>query len=98
MREPVDQYRTEFRDAHARHTSEYFEAVVRKSGVDEAANAKTVAEFRAIEQQMAGVSSRITWWNVLRGAVILAGLACLFMTWNQNQPAWLIGPVIALAL
>ena len=98
IHEPVDRYRTEFRDAHARHTSEYFEALVRKSGVDEAANAKTVAELRVIEQQMAGVSSSMTWWKVLRGAVILAGLACLFMTWNQNQPAWLIGPVVALAL
>lgn len=98
IHEPVDRYRTEFRDSHARHTSEYFEDLVRKSGVNEAANTQTVAELRVLEQQVAGVSSRMTWWKVLRGAVILAGLACVYMTWNQNQPAWLIGPAVALAL
>lgn len=98
IHEPVDRYRTVFRDAHSRHTSEYFEDLVRKSGVDEAANARVVSGLRALEQQMAGVSSSMTWWKVLRGAVILAGAICLFMMWNQGQPAWLIGPAVALVL
>lgn len=93
IHEPVELYRTVFKDAHARNTSEYFEDLVRKSSVDEVANVMTVKELRILEQQVADVSSSMMWWKVLRGTVIGGGVICLILMGSQSQPAWLIGTV-----
>ncbi len=98
IHEPVELYRTLFKEAHARNTSEYFEDLVRESGVDEHANIKTVGEMRVLEQQVANVSSTSMWWNVLRAVVIGIGLICIVLFATQHEPLWLIGPVGAAAL
>ena len=42
VHEPVELFKTVFKEAHARHTAEYFEDLLRRSGVDEHANVETV--------------------------------------------------------
>lgn len=74
--EPVHLYRTEFKLAHARHVSECFEELVRRSGVDEQANARTVAELRTIEAGIEQGTSSGQWWGFLRGAVVVGAIAC----------------------
>jgi hypothetical protein len=98
IHEPVELYRTVFKAAHARNTSEYFEDLLRRSGVDEQANAITVKELRTLEQQIGNVNSSRTWWNVLRGAVVVGGVVCLILGIAMSQPLWLIGVVGAGAL
>lgn len=98
IHEPVECYRSVFKDSHARNTSEYFEGLVRRSSVDEVANVKTVKKLRILEQQVADVSSSIMWWKVLRWTVIFVGVICLVLIWTQSQLAWLIGAVGAAAL
>ncbi len=89
IHEPVESYRTVFREAHARNTSEYFEDLLRKSGVDEQANAKTVGELRELERQVKDVGSSFKWWKILRIAVlVLAGICVLSAL---SHWLWLIG-------
>lgn len=97
IHEPVDLYRTVFRDAHERHTSEFFEELVRRSGVDERANIITVKELRGLEGQVGDTSSSSKWWQVLRMAVIIGGVICLFAG-VSSQPLWLIGAAGSVAL
>lgn len=98
IHEPVDLYRTVFKAAHARNTSEFFEDLVRKSGVDEPANIKTIAQLRVLEQQVNDVNSRRTLWSVLRLAVIVAGVICLVVAMTEQQLLWLIGVLGAVAV
>jgi hypothetical protein len=67
LHEPLAQSAADYRAAHATNTAEFFEDLVRRSGVDEQANINTVQELRKREQQAAGVVSSDKWWRILRG-------------------------------
>jgi hypothetical protein len=98
VHEPLELYKTFFKEAHFRHTSEFFEDLVRQSGVHEPANIKTCKELRELEQQMASESSTSKWWRILRGVVIAAFVLCLIYVYIQYSWLWLIGPVMLFAL
>lgn len=97
IHEPVDLYRTVFREAHARNTSEFFEDLVRRSGVDERANIVTVKELRVLESQVGDASSSSKWWKVLRTAVIVFGVISLLVTVLGQNPWWLVGVAASVA-
>ena len=98
VHEPLEQYASYFKTAHVDHTSDFFEDLVRRSGVDEDANTKTVQELRVLEQQAAGVGSSNKWWRILRGLTIAAAvLAALYLLAYYSWP-WLALPGVALAL
>lgn len=97
VHEPLGQYSSHFKTAHATHTSDFFEDLVRRSGVDENTNSQTVRELRELEKQAAGVGSTNKWWRILRGVTIAAGvLAALYVFANYPWP-WLVVPAIVSA-
>ena len=55
--EPLVLYRDRFKAEHADNTAAYFEKLVKRSGVDENANAATVAAIRALDAQLADADS-----------------------------------------
>jgi hypothetical protein len=87
--EPVD-----FKDAHARNTSEYFEDLVRRSRVDERANIKTVKEIRVLEAQVKEGSSSSKWWRILRGTLVVVAVICGLLAFGQ--PWYALGTVAVL--
>lgn len=95
--EPVELYRTFFKDAHARNTSELFEELVKQSGIDERANATTVKELRALEQHVARESASSKWWGILRVAVIVALVASSIFVYMNYLWYWLIVPIVPLS-
>ena len=74
VHEPLGQYASHFKTAHLHNTADFFEDLVRRSGVDEKANARTVQELRELEKQAAGVGSSNKWWRILRGVTIAAAV------------------------
>lgn len=60
---PLEEYATHLKAVHAQHVSEYFECLVGRSGVDERENARLVAEFRALESDLAGSKSQRNGWR-----------------------------------
>jgi hypothetical protein len=97
VHEPLEQYSSHFKTAHVHNTSDFFEDLVRRSGVDENANAKTVQELRELEKQAAGAGSSNKWWRILRGATIAAAvLAALYVFAHYAWP-WLAVPAIVAA-
>ena len=67
--EPLDLWRRELRDAHARNVAERFEALVAESGVDEAENRRLVARVRELERELANERRRLSTRTLLRLAV-----------------------------
>ena len=72
---PVDEYENYLAETHAQNVSDYFEGLVRDSGVDEGANAKTVAELKELQSGVSKGNTRRTWWRVLRIAAIVSAVA-----------------------
>jgi hypothetical protein len=97
VHEPLEQFSSHFKTAHVNNTSDFFEDLVRRSGVDENANIKTVQELRELEKQAAGAGSTNKWWRILRGATIAAAaLAALYVFVHYRWP-WLLVPAIVFA-
>jgi hypothetical protein len=87
---PLDEYALHFKETHSKHVSEYFEALVRRSGVNEQENAKTVAEFRALETEIGANSSlRNTWW-LAGGAALIVAVAATAVAFSSRGPAYLL--------
>ncbi len=91
IHEPVESYKSFFKDAHARNTTAFFEELVKKSAVDEAANIQTVKELRALEQKIANGSSLSRNWKILRGVVIALLVVGIGFILIQYSYWWLIG-------
>ncbi|NNG23733.1 MAG1210 family protein [Telluria aromaticivorans] len=97
VHEPLEQYASYFKTAHVTNTSEFFEDLVRRSGVDENANIQTVGQLRELEAQAAGAGSTNKWWRVLRFVTIMvAVLTALYVVANYSWP-WLVVPGIVFA-
>lgn len=78
---PVAAYRTELRDAHARNTAACFESLVQRSGVDEAANAQTIAALTAAEaacKEAGNTGSMLLVAGVVVGIAGLCGAVATF--------------------
>ena len=67
---PVAMYRDRFKEEHRKNTAEAFEALAKRSGVDEAANAELVRKIRKLEKEVASLDARLTCWKVARGLAI----------------------------
>ena len=88
--EPLEQFTAHFKTAHVNNTSDFFEDLVRQSGVDEEANAKTVQQLRQLEQQAGGANSTHKWWQILRGVVLAAALLALPYVFTHYSWLWLV--------
>ena len=94
VHEPLEQYAAHFKTAHQTNTYEYFEDLVRQSGVDEEANAKTVQQLRYLERQVEGASSKNKWWRVLRVCTYIVAIFTLGYFFIHYSWPWLIVPTI----
>ncbi|MBR3893727.1 MAG: hypothetical protein IKJ35_01120 [Clostridia bacterium] len=63
---PLEDYDKKFRDLHFDKTTEFFNALVARSGVDIEANRKTVAEYDAVGKRLRKIRRKRTLWLVLR--------------------------------
>lgn len=94
VHEPLETYRSFLKEAHARHVSEFFEDLVRRSGVDEQQNIKYIKELRFLEQKLGNENSTSRWWKVLRIATAAGMFFSLLYIGFQHLWIWLIAPVV----
>ena len=94
VHEPLEQFSSHFKTAHINNTSDFFEDLVRRSGVDENANIKTVKELRALEKRAAGAGSTNKLWRILRGIAIAAALLAALYVYAHYALPWLVAPAI----
>ena len=72
---PVALYRDRLKAAHAENSAAAFEELLKRSGVDAAANAELVKEIRKLEKIVAELGSKLKWWKIFRALMILVALA-----------------------
>ncbi len=103
--EPLDLFRSRYKDAHARNVSDFFEDLVRKSGIDEAKNADTVGKIKAKQKEIADSTKALSKKKALRGFVVFLivalALVALFFGYvaatgkSDISPLWLCILIIA---
>lgn len=98
IHEPIESYKSFFKDAHARNTTALFEDLVKKSVVDEAANIQTVKELREVEKKIANESSLSRNWKILRGVVVALLVISIGFVLIQYSYWWLIGVALIFGL
>jgi hypothetical protein len=97
VHEPLEQYSAHFKTAHANNTSDFFEDLVRRSGVDENANTETVRVLREFEKQAAGTGTSNKWWRILRGVAIAAAVLAVLYVYTHYAWPWLAVPALLFA-
>lgn len=95
IHEPVENYKSFFKDAHARNTTALFEDLVKKSAVDETANIQTIKELRELELKVNNESSLSRNWRILRGVTIALLVVSICFVLIQYSYWWLIGLALA---
>ena len=68
---PVAMYRDRLKAEHSKNTADAFEDLVKRSGVDEQANAALVQKIRKLEKIVASLDTKLSWWKFLRVLAIL---------------------------
>ena len=71
---PVDMYRDRLKAEHEKNSAEAFEELVKRSGVDEAANAALVAAIRKLEKEISALGAGLLRWRIFRWLMILVVL------------------------
>ena len=93
---PVDDYKNHLKEAHAQNTIEAFEALLKRSGVDEQANVVQVKKVRALESAVNSLKTKLGFFSFLRGTAIVAvvissiALAAHFLTLFQIISLFLV--------
>ena len=97
--EPVKDYVGYFKELHERNVSEYFEALVRESKVDEPANIETVSQLRVFEASIEKSSSTRGWWRFARiASITVAVIAASLAIWLGDWYYFLLAPSLAAVL
>ncbi len=90
VHEPLELYQGRLKDEFAATAAEFFEALLRQSGVDEKANGETVALIRSLEKQISNASSSRSNWRLMRGIavflIIVASFVLLWALWHALSP------------
>ena len=70
MLEPLKFYENTAKALHDNNTKEYFDKLVKKSGIDEDANRKTVAKYKKQKKIVDGLDGKISKYKTLKGFMI----------------------------
>lgn len=100
--EPLEYYTDFGKAAHKENTSEYFEALVRKSGINPDENKKTVKKYRDKQKQIEALNKKLNKNKLLRvlsivGSILIFIIAIL-VSQTLSSLLKVILPVLALAL
>jgi hypothetical protein len=98
--EPLDLFRSRFKDEHAKNVSDFFEDLVKKSGVDEAKNADTVSKIKDKQKAITAADKSLAGKKTLRGFIIflivafaIAAIVLFYMAFENGTsaqfPSWL---------
>lgn len=63
---PLEEFDSKYRDAHAKRTNEFFEDLVRESHIDIEQNRKTVKLYHEYKENLAKLKKKLNWWRFLR--------------------------------
>ena len=68
---PLDEYESKFRNIHEQHTTEFFEKLVQKSGIDIEKNKETVRLYNEYRANLTKLKRKLNWWRFLRALMCI---------------------------
>lgn len=108
IHEPLEHYRDELKEAHAKHTADFFEDLLNRSGVDRVANEGINLVVDELKQRVASKKSRKKIWSwlhyiviamiVVASAIVLDKmLIWIFESYSGfiDAPDWLVASSVA---
>ena len=100
--EPLEHYTNYGKETHKTNVSEYFEALVKKSGIDVDLNHTTVNKYREKQKQIELLEKRLGNNKLLRalsivGSVLLF-IAVLLLSANLQSPLDMLLPILSLGV
>lgn len=63
---PLEEYDQKFKKLHEDNTTQFFDALVQRSGVNPEENRRTVKEYQAFLESLKKLKRKLFWWKVLR--------------------------------
>ena len=81
---PLEEFQSKFKEAHAQHTNAFFEALVARSGVDIEQNRKTVALYNEYRENLAKLRKKLNWRLFFRVLMCLTILLIPLVIWKLN--------------
>ncbi len=81
---PLEEYKKKYRFLHQKKTEQFFQDAVRRSGVDIAANRKTVKAYREAQANFKKARTKLFWWKFLRVILCIIVLGIPLVLWKVN--------------
>lgn len=78
--EPLHLFEMEFKESHKKNVSDYFENLVKKSGVKEEENVETVKKIRKKEEEIAQANKKVNKFKTIRGLLVFLTVLCFIGT------------------
>lgn len=98
--EPVNEFDKKYRDLHEKNVSDYFENLVKESGVNEEENIETVKDIRRLERQLRLAENRIknqknirTFFIVVSIISLLIGVVFIAKIFNESYAVSLVADI-----
>lgn len=103
--EPLEYYTKTLRDKFRKNAEEYFDALVKRSGVDVAANKKAVSRYNAASARASIAERRLNSGKLLRGflillviAAIIGGIILIYMGSTVGEWLYTLGGILCFVL
>ena len=81
---PLEEYEQKFAALHADKTNQFFEELVRRSGVDPAKNRETVRQYHDHKEILAKLNKKLKWFKVFRVLMCITVILIPVVIWKMT--------------
>lgn len=81
---PLEEYEKKFKDDHLAKTSEFFEALVKKSGINISENRETVKQYNVYKENIKKLKRKRNWLRFFRVLMIITLILIPIVIWKMT--------------
>ena len=79
---PLEEFESKYKAKHSENTNQFFDKLVRQSGIDIEKNRETVRLYNEYKENLAKMKRRLFWWKVLRVLMCITILLIPIVIWK----------------
>ena len=81
---PLEEYEQKWRESHFKYTREFFDELVKKSGVNIEENRKTVAQYNEYRENLKKLKKKLNWYRFFRVLMCITILLIPLVIWKMT--------------
>lgn len=81
---PLEEFESKYKNAHAEHSNKFFEKLVQQSGVDIEQNRETVRRYNAYKEQLSKLTKKRNWLRFFRVLMCITILLIPLVIWKMT--------------